>query len=48
MTTKQHFKSIMAQRREYARGTIEHAYLTRAARKLVWIICGVPASEWGK
>ena len=48
MTTKQHFASIMAQRREHVRGTIEHAYLTRAARNLVWIIGGVPASEWGK
>lgn len=48
MTTKQHFKSIMAQRRKHARGTIEHAYLTRAARKLAWIIGGVPVSEWGK
>lgn len=48
MTTAQHFKAIMAQRRAHARGTIEHAYLTEAARTLALIVRGVPASEWGQ
>ena len=46
MTTKEHFRQIMRERRYYKRGTPEHDWRTRAARKFVWIIRGVPTSEW--
>jgi hypothetical protein len=46
LTTKDHFHILMAQRRGWRRGTVEHSYMTRAARKLVWIIRGVPAMNW--
>jgi hypothetical protein len=46
MTTRDHFRSIMAQRRRFRPGSDDHDYLSRAARKLAWILRGVPANEW--
>jgi len=46
MTTRAIFLALMAERRNWPRGYMDHEYRTRAARKLVWIIRGVPASEW--
>jgi hypothetical protein len=47
MTTRSTLRSVLAQRRAHARDSIEWAYLTRAARKLAWIVRGVPTSQWG-
>ena len=47
MTTKDHFKALMGERRMFAPGSVEHTWRTRAARKLAWIIRGVPSSQWG-
>jgi hypothetical protein len=46
VTTKDNFRRLMAQRRAHGRDTVEHAYMSRAARKLVWIIRGIPSQEW--
>ena len=46
MTTRATFRALMAERREWPRGTDDLEYRTRAARKLVWILRGVPSSEW--
>lgn len=49
MTTAQHFRDVMAQRRTYRSNpafAAEWQYLTRAARKLAWLVRGVPVSEW--
>lgn len=49
MTTTQHFRDVMAQRRPYRNNparSIEWAYLTRLARKLAWIVRGIPAKDW--
>ena len=46
MTTRDHFRAIMADRRAFAPGTLDHDYRTRAARKLVWLMRGVPSSVW--
>ena len=46
MTTRQHFRSLMAQRRNWPRGSHDWEYRTRAARKLAWIIRGVPVDRW--
>lgn len=46
MTTRTIFRALMAERRSYLRGTPDHEYRTRAARKIVWIMRGVPATEW--
>ncbi len=46
MTTRQVFRAIMAQRRE-AESRATREYLTRAARKMVWIMRGVPVDQWG-
>lgn len=40
------FRRMMRDRKNFARGTADHEYRTRAARKLVWLINGVPVSEW--
>lgn len=51
MTTVQHFRAVMAQRRQYRRNPayrIEWEYLTAAARKLLWIVQGVPVVEWSE
>ncbi len=46
MTTKQVFRSLWRDRRNVARGSEEHDYMTRALRKLAWIIAGKPSQEW--
>ena len=40
------FRRMMRERKKFSRGTADHEYRTRAARKLVWMINGVPVSEW--
>lgn len=44
--TRAYFRSFMAERRQHPRASIEWQYLTRAARKMVWIIRGVPTEQW--
>lgn len=46
MTTRQHFRSLMAERRTFQRGSADHDYRTRALRKLVWLMRGVPTDKW--
>ena len=46
MTTREHFAAAMRDRRRYKRGSAEWDYLTRTARKLVWIMRGIPVLEW--
>ena len=46
MTTRAAFLALMAERRNWPRGSADHDYRTRAARKLVWIMRGVPTTEW--
>ena len=46
MTARREFRAVMAERRTFQRGTPDHAYRSRAARKLIWIIRGIPALEW--
>ena len=45
MTTRQYFRATMQDRRSHPRHSIEWQYLTRAARKLAWIMRGVPAKD---
>lgn len=44
--TRATFLALMAERRQFQRGTPDHEYRTRAARKLVWIMRGVPSNQW--
>jgi hypothetical protein len=46
MTTRERFHAWMAERRRFKKGSAEHEYMTRAARKLVWIMRRVPTTEW--
>lgn len=46
MTSRQLFMETMAERRRFKRGSLDHEYLTRAARKYVWLMRGVPTNEW--
>lgn len=48
MNAKAYFRQLLADRRAFARGTPDHEYRTRAARKLVAIIRRVPAVEWSQ
>lgn len=48
MTTRDFFLALMAERRRWPRGTADHEYRTRAARKLVWLMRGVPTEEWAE
>ena len=43
---KQEFRRLMAERRTIAIGSPDHEYRTRAARCLVWVLRGVPVTEW--
>lgn len=40
------FMRMMAERRAYAPGSPDHNWRSRAARKLVWLMRGVPVLEW--
>lgn len=46
MNTRTIFRALMAERRTHPRGTPDHEYRTRAARKLLWAMRGVPTTEW--
>jgi hypothetical protein len=46
MTTRDHFRALMADRRAWPKGSADHEYRSRAARRLVWIIRKVPAACW--
>ena len=46
MTERQNLRACLSERRQFPRDSLDYAYRTRAARKYVWIIRGVPASEW--
>ncbi len=40
------FRRMMAERRQFARGSLDHNYRTRAARKYLWLAIGQPADKW--
>ena len=42
------FRRMMRERKNFARGSADHEYRTRAARKLVWLINGVPVAGWAQ
>lgn len=46
MSARDCFLQMMAERRRYMRGTPEHNWRTRAARKYAWLMMGVPVREW--
>ena len=48
MTTKQHFRALMFERRAFDRSSAEHLFLTRAGRKFVWLMRGIPSSQWSE
>lgn len=48
MTTRAAFRAIMAERRAWPRGSADHEYRTRAARKLAWLLRGVPVDQWSE
>ena len=48
MTTKQHFLALMSERRAFDRSSAEHLSLTRAGRKFVWLMRGIPSSQWSE
>lgn len=48
VTTRELFHDIMRQRRQWPVGSSDWAYRTRAARKLVWMMRGIPTAEWSE
>ena len=40
------FHRMMAERKAYAPGSPDYEWRTSAARKLVWMMRGVPTMEW--
>jgi hypothetical protein len=47
MTTRETFRALMTERRAWPKGSADHDYRTRAARKLVWIMRGLSPAQWG-
>jgi hypothetical protein len=41
------FRQLMCERRAFSKGSPDHAYRTRAARKFVWISRGIAVDVWG-
>lgn len=48
MNAHQLFRLMMAERRHFPRGSLEHEWRTRAARKYVWLMRAVPTTEWSE
>lgn len=48
MTARATFRALMAVRKSHRRGSLDHEYLTRSARKMVWLMRGVPTEEWAE
>lgn len=48
MSAKALFHRMMAERRAFPRGSLDHEYRTRAARQYVWMMRRVPVREWPK
>ena len=46
MTARLLFLDMMTQRRQFSKGSYEHAWMTRAARHYLWLMRGVPTTEW--
>lgn len=46
MTAKENFLQMMRERRRYPPTSPEWEWRTRAARKFVWLMRGVPTQEW--
>lgn len=46
MTTREHFRALMGERRALVPGSVDHQYRTRAGRQLVWLMRGIPSSLW--
>ena len=46
MTTKDEFHRIMRDRRAWPKGSADHEYRSRAARKLLNLIRGIPVDQW--
>lgn len=44
--TRLHLRKCLIERRQHPRGSYEWQYLTRAARKIAWILRGIPTTEW--
>lgn len=42
------FHRLMRERLAFAAGSLDHEYRTRAARKLVLMMRGVPVGEWAQ
>jgi len=40
------FRDTVRERRMFAPGTPDYDYRTHAARQLLWLMRGVPTSEW--
>ncbi len=45
-TTRDYFHAIMAERRAFAPGSLDHAYRSRAARIYVWMMRGLAPGEY--
>lgn len=48
MNARDHFRQTMRERRQYDPSSEEYQWRTRAARKYVWLIRGVPTMCWGQ
>ena len=46
MTTRDYFRAIMAERRGFPPGSLDHEYRSRAARQYVWIMRNLSPSEY--
>ena len=46
ITARSEFHRLIAERRQYPRGSADWQWRTQAARKLLWIMQGVPPKDW--
>lgn len=46
MTSRDWFRLTMRERRQCIKGTPEYDWRTRAARKYLWMLKGIPTKDW--
>lgn len=48
MKTRDRFRALLKERRQYPPHSDEWTWRTRAARKLAWIMMRVPVNQWSE
>lgn len=46
MTARENLRQMLSERRQFSHNSLDYQWRTRAARKYIWSLRGVPPQEW--